>query len=233
MRLDREVSWESLTTTLRWILEQYKKTLNTSLPGLVETYDPATRRARVRIALRKVDNDGKAEERTPAVNVPVLYPSGGGFTFIFPLAEGDPVMLIFSQRGLTEFKKTYELSTPDRTRIMDGADVVAVPGFGPLEVMPATQTGAALQTVDGDDFIKIDEGSITIKVTDGDIILDVPDGKTVHLGGTGGDELATKTFVQNHFNRHIHNHPMGPTAVPAIPAPLTPGSDVTKKTKGE
>jgi hypothetical protein len=81
-------------------------------------------------------------------------------------------------------------------------------------------------------LIEIRDGQTTVR-SNGDVLVDVPSGRTVHLGGSGGQQLATKTFVQQFFNTHIHATPMGPSGPPTTPAPLTPGSDITKKQRSE
>ncbi|MCY3554990.1 MAG: Gp138 family membrane-puncturing spike protein [Gemmatimonadetes bacterium] len=239
--LNNEITWDNITSVFRFVLSQWRKGLHTCLPGIVETYDAATRRAKVRFALRQVRTDGKEVEKAPLVNVPVVFPSGGGFTFTFPLAEGDPVWLMFSERGLSAFKKTFELATPAMGRFHDQSDAVAIPGFGALQITPADTDASAWQTEDGsksvrlrDDGVEIHAGNTEVLVReDGNVTINVASADKVHLGGESGDELATKTFVRDQFNRHIHQTPMGPTAIPTILSPLTPGSDVTKKTKGE
>lgn len=83
--------------------------------------------------------------------------------------------------------------------------------------------------------VRLENGQVTVEAASGNITLNVPTGSNVHLGGEGGEELATKTFVQSHFNTHTHisGAPGSPTSPPAIQAPLLPGSDITAKAKGE
>ena len=83
--INRERNRDSLSTVLQEVLAEWAKLyLHTSTPGIVETYDPTTRRARVRPALRLVKTgdipgeDGEAVERALAVNVPVMWLAAGG-----------------------------------------------------------------------------------------------------------------------------------------------------------
>ena len=246
---NRELTNDSLRKTLEFVLAQWRKDLHTAVPGLIETYDPETRRARVKIALRMVMTDGTAVEITPLADVPVVFPAGGGFALTFPMAAGDPVLVVFSERGIDSFKETFELSDPEPGVFHATSDAVALPGFGPLRVTPADTESANWQTEDGDKSIRlragrveihsgdtsvrVEDNAVTVSVDGGPVTINVDGSENVHLGGAGGDELATKTFVRDQFNRHIHQTPMGPTAIPTILAPMTPGSDVTKKTKGE
>ena len=82
-------------------------------------------------------------------------------------------------------------------------------------------------------YIRIDEtnGSITIHVADdGDVE------PHIFLGGdkdNPGQELVTKKFLTDFYNVHIHSTPTGPSGVPITASPVTPGTDITKKTQSE
>ena len=224
LRSDQE--YDRPTTALKFILRQWSKNLHTCLPGIVEDFDPATRRARVQPAVQKLMTDGGLKDRPPVINVPVVFFGGGPFTSLAPLAAGDAVLLLFSQQGLSHFKAAFAKSPPSGARRFALTDAIAMPGFGPVSITPASEDGLVLgQKTDGTTSVVIDP--------DGNVTINVPDGKNVHLGGREGDELATKTFVRDHHNRHIHSHPMGPTGPPVTPAPQRGGSDVTEKTKAE
>ena len=77
-----------------------------------------------------VTTDGDEVTRAPVRNVPVVFPSGGGFALTFPLRKGDPVLLVYSQRGLARWKKAPGVSTPDVDGFFSEKDAIAIPGFG-------------------------------------------------------------------------------------------------------
>lgn len=68
-------------------------------PGIVRSYDGATKTATVQPATRRpiLTEDGAVEhEETPAIqNVPVAHFGGAGLSLTFELAEGDTVLLVF------------------------------------------------------------------------------------------------------------------------------------------
>lgn len=177
--VNREHPRDRLGDLLEFVLAQWSKTnLHTAIPGLIETYEPETRRARVRIALRLVltgdapGQDGETMERSPAVNVPVVFPAGGGLSMFFPLEPGDAVLVVFSERGLTDFKTSFDLATPDVGRFFNESDAIALAGFGPLTLTPASQTGATLQTEDGRTFVEIEATRARLKHGDQQVDLD-------------------------------------------------------------
>lgn len=139
----------SLTTLLRLAVGRELMDIHTALPGVVEEYDAATRRARVIPAIPLLLDDGSVMDRPPITDVPVLFPSGGGLSLLFPLQRNDPVLLLFSQRGLDGFKVGYRSGLPARGPIFDMSDAMALAGFGALTTSPASATGTSLQTDDG------------------------------------------------------------------------------------
>lgn len=118
----------------------------TSMPGVVVSVDDiAESRITVQPSINVVSYDMlEITERPPVVDVPVLLPTGkmGGLTF--PLQAGEPVMLVFSMRGLDNWKKSngYPMTPSDR-RKFDMRDCIAVPGafpFGESRNSPSKRT---------------------------------------------------------------------------------------------
>jgi len=164
----------SLSTLLRRAVGRELMDVHTALPGIVDTYDATSRRARVTPAIRILLDDGSLLDRPPIPDVPVLFPAGGGLSLTFPLERGDPVLLVFSQRGMDGFKIAFTASAPSRGPIMDMSDAVALAGFGSAITTPASVTGASLQTDDGATSVVVEPngevnvvaaGPVTIRAT--------------------------------------------------------------------
>ena len=125
----------------------------TATPATIVTFNTATQSATVQPILRARVQDPDTGETTPDTappppipNVPVLFPSGGGrqAAVTFPLAAGDPVLLVFSDRSLDEFKSTGRRDvTPQDPRRRSYSDAIAIPG-GPraFQGSGAGSTGA-------------------------------------------------------------------------------------------
>ena len=189
MALNREFNWESLSTLLEFVLEQWSRAaLHTAMPGIIDSYDPETRRARVRPALRLVmsgeepGQDGAAIERALIVDVPVMWPAGSIYTTLFPLDPGDRGMLVFSERGMTEFLLTGDLAMPDKDRFFDESDGVFFPSdFGHPRATPASLTGAVIQTHDGRRSVRVEADSVElhcgnsyVQITEDEIVFNAP-----------------------------------------------------------
>lgn len=122
--------------------------VNVALPATVVAYNPATQTATVQPipAARRHDPDSEAlipEVMPPIANVPVQFPSGTGgtYTITWPLAPGDPVLLVVCDRSTDEYKSTGAPQTvPQDVRRFDLTDCVAIPGVHP-PVRPIPPTG--------------------------------------------------------------------------------------------
>ena len=155
---------EALATGVRFAIRQALKRIHTSMPGVVVSYDAATRRAVVQPALRRILTTGEVRQRAQLVNVPVLVQGGGGYMLHVPLAAGDAVMLGFTQRGMSAFKKTLAESDPDAEAILSPAGAYVIASFGNLDAAPATD-GLVLQTNDGGTYISLRGGEVKIEAT--------------------------------------------------------------------
>ena len=65
---------------------------------------------------------------------PVIFPVAAEFALLYPLAAGDPVLLVFSMRGLSRWKATHGMAAPDTEGMLSQQDAIAIPGFGPMGV---------------------------------------------------------------------------------------------------
>ena len=158
-------SERSLDGMLRFSMRQTIKELFISIPGLVQGYDAATRRCRVQPAVDVMLTDGSTLEQPVLDDIPVLFPGGGGFVCHFPLAEGDAVMLLFSQRGIDGFKLDYGRHDPERDVICSVKDAVAIPCFGAREpTLPAAAAGGiVLSAEDGSSYLSVGPAGVEIQ----------------------------------------------------------------------
>lgn len=155
MNKDKEKKYDP-TEALQFVFNQWVKNIYVSIPGIIEEYNPVTKRCKVTPAINILMTDGTTEGQASIINVHVLWPSGGGFTLLSPLPVGSPVEIKFSQRGITKFKETFAQEDPGNG-IFEKEDAHVIPGYGALSVTPATEIGICLQKEDGSSYIFIDE----------------------------------------------------------------------------
>lgn len=172
---DPDLSYENLPENLRFFWEQVSKTIRTTVPGIVVRYQPGPpARVTVRPAMDLLLTDGGTMPRPVLTDVPVIWPSGGGFTFVWPLSPGDAVLVAFCERDISGFKADRQARRLPSNRVMSEADAVVLPGFGPEMPTPATSSGVALQSDDGETAVIVEDGHITLKADR--ITLDYPGG---------------------------------------------------------
>lgn len=193
-----------MTDALQFVFNQLLKTIFISIPGIIETYDPQTKRCRVKPAINILLTDGETEAQSSIENVPVLWPSGGGFSLLSPLPAGTPVEIKFSQRGITKFKETFSRENPGNG-VFDKEDAHVVAGYGPLSVTPATTDGISMQSDDGLNYVYVEDGIVKIKATT-KIVLDTDTELNGNLTISG---IIDGPNVFNGPDSNVHAHDQG------------------------
>ena len=181
-------NYDQLYQSIDFFLRQRFKDLHTAIPGTIVSYDSITKRAIVQPALDMLDTSGNRVTRAALADVPVLHPSGGGYVVHLPLVANDAVMILFSERGISHFKQTYQVEAPEFSVVMSETDGVAIPGFGALTITPAGP-GLVAQTEDGGTYIQIDGTKIKIKcatfeVEAGTVTIDTSSTVAINSGST-------------------------------------------------
>jgi hypothetical protein len=169
--LNNEQYYEDFSESLDFILEQFKKGFNTSLPAIIQSYDSTTKRAQVLPAIKRLFTDGTSQSLPILIDVPIIFPSAGGFTITMPITKGDSVLLIFTQRGITNFKNQFTESMPTNS-LLSIQDAVAIVGFGALQITPSSSTGCTMQNNQGSNAVIIEDGKVEIKKGSNTVIVD-------------------------------------------------------------
>jgi len=101
--------------------------VNTVHPAKVISYNSEFQRIVAKPDVKKRIG-GRFIELPRLVNVPVVFPSGGGFSFTFPLDQDDEVVLVFSQVSLDEYLEGAGNVEPADFRRFNLSDAFAFPG---------------------------------------------------------------------------------------------------------
>lgn len=124
------------TPTLGGVIDQTARTvvasMHTGAIARVVSYDSTKQRARVQPVIRGRYDDGESFQFPQLVDVPVMFPQGGGYSITFPLQAGDHVWLVFSERSADEWRARGGSDVePQSTRRFDLSDAFAIPGPRP------------------------------------------------------------------------------------------------------
>lgn len=123
---------------LRDSIAAYVAEVHTCIPAVVQSYDPQKQTVTVQPAIARaiIDEDGlEAKETLPQIpDVPVVFPSGGGYYVTFPIAAGDTVLLVFSERPIdTWLAKGGTNNDPGDLRTHSLGDAFAIPCTRPTK----------------------------------------------------------------------------------------------------
>jgi hypothetical protein len=192
---------DALVDALQQLIESTRSDINTSVPGTIVSYDPATNRAIVRPSLPRKLANGVELDAPNIVEVPMVFPtsgvSGKQAAITLPVAPGDGVLLSFQQRSIEGWLGGKN-TAPDDPRQFDLSDCVATLGLNSSGVI-----GNATDLV-----IRMDKAIITIK-PDNSITLS-NEGCGITLGSDGtitlrGESIIVDTPART-FPVEVHTH---------------------------
>jgi hypothetical protein len=125
----------SLAEVLRRARSRAVQDVRVGLPGVVVAYDSASQLTDVKPQISDTfeEEDGTVSniDIPVIVNVPVIFPAGGGMRITFPVRTGDTVWLMFSDRSLDAWLSAGGDTAPADLRRHHLSDAVAIPGLHP------------------------------------------------------------------------------------------------------
>ena len=117
---------------------------NFCLPGVVDKMN-SDNTADIRPAIKRLYADGTELEIAIVAKVPIMYPQGKDFSMTWPLAKGDPVVLVISQRSIEKWKKRGGVVSPGDIRRHDLSDAFAYPGGAHVGALTVDQNKAVIK----------------------------------------------------------------------------------------
>lgn len=220
--LDQEQKSANPNTAMEAYLSSALKNLHTALPGIIASVDLDSQTATVQIAIQRIFTERGPVPLPVCLDVPLHYPSGGGFALTFPVKAGDECLLIFSERCIDYWFVNGGVQLPAEYRLHDLSDAFAFVGVRslPNKLNNVQTDGAELRTANRSTYIKVTEGTIFIK---GNI---VHEGNTQQTGDTTqtGNVALTGNFGNTGTNQN-NGVNIGSTHVhPGVqPGPATTG----------
>lgn len=134
------------------------RNLHVAMPARVERYDIDRDAVDVQPVLQRHVPSADREDGTPALetlpliySVPLVRPRGAGFFIGIPIAVGDFVLLVFSERDLGQWRATGSISNPGDQREHSLSGAMAIPGIFPVGDGPVDVNNSAIEIgmVDG------------------------------------------------------------------------------------
>lgn len=123
---------------LAGLFEYEASKMFTSIPAtVVGIKSLGEKRIDVQPSLQVRTVDGETNETLPSIlNVPLHMPltSLGGLSY--PISVGDSVLLVFSQSGIDNWKRSDGFAAPSNMRKFDASDAIAIAGVHPFSKSP-------------------------------------------------------------------------------------------------
>jgi len=139
----------------RAALDGRQAQIQTAMPGIIQSYDAERQTCTVQPAIKgRVESpDGSvASVALPLlVDVPVIFPSGGGMSFTFPVHEGDECLVVFASRCIDAWWQSGGVQEPLAARMHDLSDGFALvgPRSQARKLADVSTTEAQLRSDDG------------------------------------------------------------------------------------
>jgi hypothetical protein len=161
----------TLTEAVRQAIESALNGVHVCLPGVVQRYDKSTAKAEVKPVLSKAYLDETTEDMPVIANVPVVWMRTVNAVIHLPLAKGDTVLLVFSERSMDSWLSDGKVGAPPDRRKFDLSDAIAIPGLFPFSASNPATDGDAVEVIHGNASIKITESQVDIN--NGNLTVDV------------------------------------------------------------
>jgi len=175
------------------IMDGVSEKIRVALPGTILSFDPDTVTCTVQPAIKGYEKDAAGAQKSVSisvlVDVPVIFPRGGGCTLTFPVKAGDECLLIFADRCIDFWWQSGGEQEPVSQRTHHLADAFAIigPQSQAKKISGISMSGAQLRTDDGAAFVEVAAGhAITVKTP----------GKLT-ASAQGGTEITSPEIVLN------------------------------------
>lgn len=209
---------------IRTALEGSQAAIWTTLPGIVQSFDPTEMTVTVQPTIQMQQTD-RATNTKSLVNlpilldVPIMIQSGGGLSLTFPIKVGDECLVSFASRCIDAWWQQGGIQPQAEFRMHDLSDGFAFigPRSLPRVISNYNTVSVELRTDDGLSFIRVNPNTHNISITSsnnvtvsgtGSVTLNATGGVTINGALTvNGNISTTGTLTNNgHAVGSTHTH---------------------------
>lgn len=181
---------------MRTALDGLAARLWTALPCIVQSYDPAgpsiSAQPTAQVSVQQSDGSTRLTTLPMLVDVPVIFPGGGGVSLTFPVQAGDECLVVFASRPIDTWWQNGGISAPGARRSHSLADGIAILGLRSRSNAPPaiSTTEVQLRSDDGTTRVALDAAAEKISMHAGALSVTLSPTR-VDLGGPGGAAVQT------------------------------------------
>jgi hypothetical protein len=142
--------------------------------GIIDSFDPNTCTATIKLVDKRVNKIGTQIEITeyqPLLEVPVYMPSNNAGGLNLTLQSGDECLLLFNDRDITKWQNNGIIQEPQTSRKHDWNDAIAIVGLhSGTNILKKYQPNSTILW-HGDNTITINNNSVEAKTSGGAEII--------------------------------------------------------------
>lgn len=152
------------------IMDGVSEKMRVALPGTILSFDPDTVTCTVQPAIKGYESDATGTQKSVSisvlVDVPVIFPRGGGCSLTFPVKAGDECLLIFADRCIDFWWQSGGEQEPVSQRTHHLADAFAIvgPQSQAKKISGISASATQLRSDDGSTFFELDPSTKKIKI---------------------------------------------------------------------
>lgn len=169
----RQERTEDNDEALRLALTGWQSEIWTALPGIIDTVDleknTCTVQPTIKGIFRQKDGSTKIVTMPICLDVPIVWPRGGGFALTFPIKKGDEGMLVFMSRCFDAYWQNGGVQPQAEQRMHDLSDGYFILGGSSQPKKLANVADDAVELRNDDDGktkVRLEDKKITAQVTD-------------------------------------------------------------------
>ena len=162
--MDRNQVLNDPETAMRYALQGLQAQMWCAFPGIVASVNLSAMTCTINPAIKGVETNENGVQSFVSMpqllDVPIVFPSAGGFLMTFPIKSGDEVLVVFSSRCIDAWWQNSGIQVPMELRMHDLSDGFAIPG-------PRSQPNVASGISASDLQIRNNAGTLYIALTAG------------------------------------------------------------------
>jgi hypothetical protein len=160
--------YDDVLQTINAAMRGYAATTWSALPGIIQSVNFAQMtcvvQPSIRAQVRTKEGTMTFVNLPVLVDVPIIYPGGGGFIMTFPIAAGDDCLVIFADRCIDSWWQSGGIQNPAELRLHDLSDGFALVGPRSLPRVPSNISPNSVQvrSQDGQTYMNLANGRIDL-----------------------------------------------------------------------
>lgn len=221
--MDRNNIINDPETAQRYSLDGRQAQIWTAMPAIVISVDLAKMTCAVQPSIKGIQTSEDGTETfvnlPKLVDVPICFPSAGGFTLSFPIASADEVLVVIANRCIDSWWELggagplkLDPQIPSEFRMHDLSDGFAIPGprSQPRVVPNISTTNVQLRNDAGTCYLEITPGGQINLVAPGGVAVTGGLTFTGNLHVTGnlsadGEVIAKAATLPKLLSTHVHS----------------------------